>query len=433
LPVLSYAEITPPIARPIRCVRNPAFSGFFLMTLALDVFLWLLGAALLIAALRRMRAIATLPALKDIPPNEPDELPPSVSIIAAARNEQHCLAQTIPSWLAQRNVDLEVIVVDDRSTDRTGEILRDFSQREPRLKPIRVDALPNGWLGKCHALRRGAQQARGTWLLFTDADVRLAPDALGRAVAHAEAQHASHLCLLPGLFARSFAARSTLCLFLVGAVPFLRRVNADKPGAHFGVGAFNLIRADVYRAFGGHKPLRMEVLDDLRLGLLVRRAGGTTRVRWGVAEAQVEWGATLASLVAVLEKNYFAILRYNALASFAAAGALASVWTLGLAGPALHMTLDLTGALAATVGVVMFAAPGALAARRLNWPIASGLFCPLFAPVATWAWLNSTIKTLVQRGVRWRGTFYPLRDLRQGMARSTTSKAAEGARARGGG
>lgn len=97
---------------------------------------------------------------------------PCVSVVIAARDEEARIEMTARNLLSQEDVELEVIAVDDRSTDRTGEILGRIAETEPRLKVLRVDALPEGWLGKCHACHMGTQSATGEWLLFTDADMQ---------------------------------------------------------------------------------------------------------------------------------------------------------------------------------------------------------------------------------------------------------------------
>ena len=124
---------------------------------------------------------------------------PSLSIVVPARDEAASIGRALGSLLAQDYPDLEVIAVDDRSADGTGDVLREVAAREPRLAVLRVDDLPAGWLGKNHALWRGAQRSSGQWLLFTDADVVFAPGALRRALAYAVDQGLDHLTLAPRL------------------------------------------------------------------------------------------------------------------------------------------------------------------------------------------------------------------------------------------
>src|SRR3954452_13253827 len=120
------------------------------------------------------------------------------SIIVAARDEESRIEGTIRHLLALRDVDAEFIVVDDRSVDGTPEILRRLAAEDSRLQIKRVDSLPEGWLGKCHACHVGASAATGEWLLFTDADCWLKPDVLARALRLAQREGAEHLTLTPG-------------------------------------------------------------------------------------------------------------------------------------------------------------------------------------------------------------------------------------------
>jgi glycosyltransferase involved in cell wall biosynthesis len=108
------------------------------------------------------------------------------SIIVAARDEESRIEDTVRHLLAQLDVPLEVIVIDDRSTDRTAEILRRLTQQDDRVRTERVHELPDGWLGKCYACHLGAASAKGDWLLFTDADCWLKPDVISRALRVAE-------------------------------------------------------------------------------------------------------------------------------------------------------------------------------------------------------------------------------------------------------
>jgi glycosyltransferase involved in cell wall biosynthesis len=134
---------------------------------------------------------------------------PKCSIIFAARDEGARVEQTLRHILALEGVDFEVIPIDDRSRDETSQILKRISSEDPRVKPKRVDVLPENWLGKCHACHLGAQSASGDWLLFTDADCWLKPDVLTRALALAEAEKSSmsrsHPALLPAHYPRKDA------------------------------------------------------------------------------------------------------------------------------------------------------------------------------------------------------------------------------------
>src|SRR5262245_50611517 len=139
-------------------------------------------------AFRDLRWVRRLPSLESLARQAavgpegapPAERPRRCSVVVAARNEEARIEQSIRRLLGQRGVDLELIVVNDRSTDRTGEILGRLALEDSRLRVKRVDVLPEGWLGKCHACHIGAGAATGDWILFTDADCWLKPDVISR-------------------------------------------------------------------------------------------------------------------------------------------------------------------------------------------------------------------------------------------------------------
>jgi cellulose synthase/poly-beta-1,6-N-acetylglucosamine synthase-like glycosyltransferase len=143
-----------------------------------------LAAALALAGWARLAWLghADRRALVPLPPAPPGPLP-SVTVVVPCRDEARGLARAVTSLLAQDLPELQVVAVDDRSTDGTGEILARLAAADPRLEVVSVAALPDGWLGKNHACHAGARRARGEWLLFTDADVVHAPDAVRRALA----------------------------------------------------------------------------------------------------------------------------------------------------------------------------------------------------------------------------------------------------------
>jgi chlorobactene glucosyltransferase len=200
---------------------------------------------------------------------------PPVSIPVPARDEERGVAAGVGSPLAQDYPDFEVVVVDDRSTDRTGEILRELAAANPRLRVIRGEEPPRGWLGKPHALWQAARAARGEIFLFVDADVRYHPDALREAVGFLEARGVDFLALFPRLETNGFW-ESVLMAYLPVSVFFGPGWLAHSRRSRWiaaGGGAGNLVRRRAYEAVGGHEALRDSVIDDIRLARTVKRAG----------------------------------------------------------------------------------------------------------------------------------------------------------------
>jgi cellulose synthase/poly-beta-1,6-N-acetylglucosamine synthase-like glycosyltransferase len=208
---------------------------------------------------------------------------PALSVILAARDEERSVNESVVSMLAQDySSTLEVIAVNDRSTDRTGEILEELATKHPdSLRVLNVESLPEGWLGKTHALYIGSAEATGEWLLFTDADVIFSHDCSEKAVRYAIDNGLDHLTLPPeilckGILLRSFVAAFTL-IFEMTQRPW--RVSDPQAQEHVGIGAFNLIRKDAYERSGTHRAIRMRPDDDMKLGQLLKRHG----FRQGVA------------------------------------------------------------------------------------------------------------------------------------------------------
>jgi cellulose synthase/poly-beta-1,6-N-acetylglucosamine synthase-like glycosyltransferase len=335
------------------------------------------------------------------------------SVILAARDEESRIENTVRHLLAQRDIQLEVIVVDDRSTDRTDEILGRLTRHDDRVRTLRVHELPDRWLGKCHACHLGAASARGHWLLFTDADCWLRPDVIARALLVAERENADHVTLTPGIDAKSLGAQAWHLAFLITLANWFSGVNRDRPKAYLGMGAFNLVRTSAYRECGGYEALRLTVLDDVRLGLLLRRAGKRTRGFIGGDDVECQWGTTVRGMIQVMEKNYFAAIDFRLAAALAAGLGGVLIWCFAIVGP----FTGIAAGEAAGLAMLTLCVPAYLLTRRLGWGVASALLTPLIFPLLFYAMLNSTWVTTRQGGVYWRSTFYPLDVLRIGTVR----------------
>jgi len=378
---------------------------------------WLYGALcllLLFVAARWLRGVLATPRL----PGARADGSPRVSIVVAARDEADHIETAATSLLEQTGVDLEVVIVDDRSTDGTGAILDRLAAAHDRLRVVHVEALPEGWLGKCHALARGAASSSGGWLLFADADVHMAPDVVSRAVAACERRSADHLALIPRIAPTTLAVRPCLALAALGVYERAPSVNREPPGrAWVGVGAFNLVRRDRYEAFGGHEALRLEVIDDLKLGLLVRRSGGRTLLYDATADMHVPYVTSVPHLFRVVEKNLFALFRFSLVLSLGASGVLIAIWLGALAGPVVAQATGTVVGWAAPPCLWGTAIPATMASRRQGWSVSWGLLSPLALPLAAAATVNSALRNAWRGAIVWRGTRYRLRELRREAVR----------------
>ena len=169
-----------------------------------------------------MPALEALTATAQSSSASSHQKPIRCSVVIAARDEAARIEQTIRHLIAQRGVEIEVIVVDDRSADGTSEILGRLAKEDARVQVKRVDVLPEGWLGKCHACHVGVSAATGDWILFTDADCWLKPEVIARALLVAERDGADHITMSPGTVIESPAAR--LCFSLLTFTKTLKKI-----------------------------------------------------------------------------------------------------------------------------------------------------------------------------------------------------------------
>ena len=438
---------------------------------------WIAGGILALAWFSRIvEAAFGMPHIADIARPEWDRRPatpngePGVSIVVPARNEEEHIRETLVQLLALDYSNYEIIVVDDRSTDRTGQIMdevadgaasaakaggverlngsgeplrhpkvrinpetellpetdllddgdvelhaaADRSVRPTRLKVIHVSELPSGWLGKTHAMWTAVQQASGDWLLFTDADVLFKPDSLRRAVAYAEAERADHVVLFPRMIMKRPGEKMMIAFFQALFVFAHRPWKVADPKArdHMGVGAFNLVRRSVYDAVGTYRALRMEVLDDMKLGKVIKNAGFAQRNVFGEDLISLRWAKGAFGIVNNLTKNFFAVL------SFQWWRAVATIVGLGFLnlGPFLGVCLAHGWA-----RVPYAVALGSLFLIYYGMSVRSAVppYYFFLHPVSTslfmYILLRSMLYTLWNDGIVWRGTKYPLEELRKGM------------------
>lgn len=377
------------------------------MLLALAVCL---AAAVIFAEL--VIAGRTVGWLVDHPPLDSGAVvAPRVSIIVAARDEAPRIESALHSLFAQCYPSFEVIAVDDRSTDDTGAILERVQREDVRLRVLHVDAVPEGWLGKNHALHRGAEVATGELLLFADADVHLDPTALSRAVRVMRESMADHLTVIPELIAPTRLTRLVVEYFWLSYQLYTRpwKVHDPRSTAHAGVGAFNLVRASVYRRIGGHSAIALRPDDDIKLGKLVKLRGGRQRALLGVGLVRVEWYPTVRAFVRGMRKNSFATLDYNIpkLVGALVGGAVLQLWPFAAL---LVTTGPLLALYAATV--LLLIAPLAISMRRDGAPAWLAIGYPIAAAVMLYAMAGSAAAALRHGGIEWRGTRYPLDALR---------------------
>ena len=354
-----------------------------------------------------------LPWLKQFAPAMDNECPP-ISILFSARDEEEKLPAALATLMELDYPDFEVVAVDDRSQDATGQILDKFAKAHPRLRVVHVEHLPKGWLGKPHGLQKAYESSSGEWLLFTDADVRFKPDVLRRAISLAKAHNLDHLTLFGEVEMVGFWETVLITFFGLGFHLGTDPSQANNPRSsrYVGVGAFQLLRRSAYEASGTHRRLAMEVVDDMKLGKIVKQAG----FRSGCAVAQdsvvVRWHAGVGNLVRGVTKNFFAGAGYDLRIVAGQVAGLLMMDILPFIGVLFgHGWIRALSAIAIAIAS-SFHAGVAWAMRvspfyALTHPLGALLFCYML--------LRSTVVTLRQGGIVWRDTFYPLDELKRGV------------------
>ncbi len=348
--------------------------------------------------------------LRDLPP--PAAPPPyRVSVIIPARNEERNVEEALQSILDQDCGDLEVIVVDDRSTDRTAAILDRMARAIPAVRIVHLKDLPPGWIGKNYALYRGAQEARGDLLLFTDADVVMHPSAVGRAVNYMLEHQLDHLAIAPDVKMPSMFLQVFVGAFSIFFSLYARPWKAKDPKSKWciGIGAFNLVRRDVYRMVGTHQAIAMRPDDDIKLGKLIKKHGYRQEFLFGRQMLHVEWYASVPELVDGLMKNAFAGLDYSVSAIVAASVAqfLLNVWPfLGI-----FLTHGSTR-IVNTVVVLVILALCRNTVRFLTVAPWHGIGFPIATLLFIYIMWRSMLTALLYGGINWRGTRYSLAELK---------------------
>jgi glycosyltransferase involved in cell wall biosynthesis len=334
--------------------------------------------------------------------------------VVAAKDEEARVEQAARSLLAQEYPGLTVSVVDDRSTDATPEILRRLAARDPRLTVARVDTLPPGWTGKSHAIATAAARATTEWLLFTDGDVDLAPDACRRAVSLAMRDGTDHLAVGPDLEVETLGEAVFIAYFVIMFHVSQEPWKAEDPRsrASIGIGAFNLVRREVYERAGGHAAIRFELIDDLALGRLLKRSGARQRFALPAGFVGVRWHIGVRGLVRGVEKNAFAAVGYRTVPALLAVVAQTTIAVMPVLGLFLPGWLPKVASLAAWGGAALAYFVASRSIRIRTWQV---IFMPVGGVLFAYAFLRSTILTLARGGVVWRGTFYRLGDLRRAL------------------
>jgi glycosyltransferase involved in cell wall biosynthesis len=358
----------------------------------------------------------TLPEFQ--PP--PDAPFPALTIVVPARNEAETIEPAMRSLFRLNYPDYQIIAVNDRSTDATGEILEKLAasvESGGRLRVVHVQQLPAGWLGKTHAMWLGAEQGDKSgrsddWILFTDADCIFHPDCLRRALHYAVRTGVEHLALMPTGIMLSLSERMMMSFPQVAGNLALRPWKVRDPQARdfVGVGAFNLIRRSAYNAVGTYQKMSMAVVDDLKLGEAVKQAGLSQDIVFGKDLVRVRWLIGTWGIVRNLEKNLFALFRFRMSLAIAACLAVLFICVWPFVGIFLAPGWAKAGY---AVAILMVFGMHFITARVSTISPLIFLTFPFAALVFVTAVLRSAYVALRDGGITWRGTKYALSELKK--------------------
>lgn len=337
---------------------------------------------------------------------------PLLSVIVAARNEEQHIQQSILSQLNQTYRNVEWILVNDRSTDSTGNIMEQVKNLDNRIRIIHIEHLPEGWLGKNHALYRGTLIASGKWILFTDADVHFQKEAFAKALQYAGRLNLDHLTAAPNLSGKGLWLQSFIAFFLFGFSYYKRPWSANNPRSKTGtgIGAFNLVSKKSYEQFGTHEKIKMRPDDDLQLGMKMKRAGYKQRIVTALTLIEVEWYGSIKEALVGLEKNTFAGLHYRmSMVLFAIIGTFISQVLPFLTIFSAHQTVQLLS-MGNIIAIAVFYT--LIIKRMTRFSPALFIIFPLTALLFIYSISRASFLTFKRGGIIWRGTKYRLSELR---------------------
>ncbi|MBU0617570.1 MAG: glycosyltransferase family 2 protein [Planctomycetes bacterium] len=382
------------------CVGLAALGGLY----------WLLNALLVLRTIRRV------PVLEQLRPSRPEHWP-KLSLIIPACNEAGTIEPATRSRLNDGYPNLEIILIDDRSDDGTGEIIDRLAAADSRVHALHITELPEGWLGKVHALHRGVETATGDWLLFSDADVHIEPDTLSRSVAYCLERKLDLLAVLPEFWPRTFLLACVFASFVRQICLAARMWAVDDPRstAFVGVGAYTLVRREAFERTGGFEELRLTVVDDMGLAQMLKESGARCAIvngrrqiglhfygGWDEAvqgpekSVLVSFGFSYVRLIAVMLAMVLCELS-PAIALIAGVGfGTPILWGLGLAAGALALFASLS------------------INRWLRMRMVPAMFFPIGLLASVYAVARAAVLAAWRGGHVWRGVLYPNEVLRKG-------------------
>jgi chlorobactene glucosyltransferase len=337
---------------------------------------------------------------------------PLISVLIPARNEEHNIGACLESLLGQDYAHLEILVLDDESSDATQRIMRGFAEHNEHVRLIHGSPLPPGWHGKTWACHQLSLAARGEWLLFTDADTRHGPGSVSAALAAAQARQLDLLSLIPDMAPRGFGERvlmSVIPFVFVACVPHIAFTRTRLPILAAAIGPFMMFRKETYLRMGGHESVKSDIAEDVFLARRVKQVGGRIALADGISTLRVEFYRSFHEAWHGMSKSAFAVFDYSlsrillALTAcfIACVGPYLFVYysyTHGLTDMA-HFSLPLTQILLTWVAMW-------LVDRRFRIPARYSMLIGFSIFVAITMCIRSVHQTVLGPGTSWKGRTY---------------------------
>jgi glycosyltransferase involved in cell wall biosynthesis len=361
-----------------------------------------------------LRTVKNMPLLEKME-GKPMENPPKISVIIPACNEANTIKIALEKRLQDNYPNLEFILIDDRSTDGTREILREIAKKDKRIKTVYIDELPESWLGKVHALHTGVKHATGEWFLFSDADAHVKPGTLNRVIQYCQSEQLDHLALVPGFHKGTFLADTAISVFLRALVTWGRswKIKDKDSSAFGGSGSFNLVRRTAFERTKGFEWLKLEIVDDLGLGDMVKKSGGRSDMINGRGYVSIQWYPTFSEMSTGLGRALWAGIANFSLIKLVLFGCFAFFLDMIPYVILIPMGIPFLPIIGAVI-ILIAHLTNIIVSKFINRPLLSAFFLPLGNIIVFLVTIKTAVITSLKGGITWRGTFYPTQTLKKG-------------------
>jgi glycosyltransferase involved in cell wall biosynthesis len=339
---------------------------------------------------------------------------PKVSFIVPACNEQDYIEKSIKSLLNIDYPNIELVVVNDRSTDQTGVIADRLANNDTRIKIIHIKELPAGWLGKVHALNTGIQATHSDWILLADADIQFNKSALKKALTYCQTENIDFLTAVPDITTKNSILQMMIAQLFHQATVFFDplRMNDPKNKTCYGQGAFLLLKRSTYEKSEKFEWLKMEAIDDTGLALMMRRAGAKMGAVSGKDEIQLEWYPSIKGFIQGVEKNAFAFSQYSMIILSGFIITVSFIFLGFTLAPALSGSMTVQIFSIFCLGIYLHSIQ-----QQMKNIMALKLWQILLFPIAfitlPFVFLRAAVLAIWRKGIIWRGTFYSLAELKK--------------------